>query len=352
MAACMFLEAQKTPGVKWTKAALDKEIDELNTSVDGNARVGSWRRRAISNIVLGMTEEVFEILQDHYRQYTWERSCLNEELLRDPCCWNLDQRLPKARGEWQKVYTMSGAAMKLLAEAQVKSWERQWPKDRVRAASVKDVQCARVTSSAPGDDAEVSGSVRAALMACLLTHWLIPKAEAEYGPQSQGALVPMWIKQDPGLLEDLQAILPARMEPTSYALITLASLHAVSAALSKVKTPAPGGATERLDLARDMVRAWASTQEAIKQDKARQSSGLQTEAPTCIECETAWLRAWLLCPALPPAGCLRGCHPRHVHGGCPGVLARPCREQAQRPAGRESGHRLLAPAPPRGQGGR
>ena len=267
MAACMYLEVQRTtPGFQWTRAKLDEEIDALNASVEGNARVGSWRRRALCNIVLGMTAPVFQLLQDHYRQYTWERSCLNEEILADQGCWRAGQKLPKAKGEWQKVYTMSAEAMLLLAEALVEAWKKQWPKSRVRDASLKELQTSRITSSATGDDEP--GPLRWSALACLLAHWAMPRAEAEFGKEAAAQLASMWRGQDTLLMDDLASILPARSEASSWSLVTLESLRSVYAALAKVKAPAPGGAGERLDQAMAIGKRWEVTKETIQRDKA------------------------------------------------------------------------------------
>lgn len=269
MAACMYLEVQRSlPGFEWTKQALDQEIDELNKAVQGNARVGSWRRRAIANLVLWMPQAVFDMFQDHYRKYTWERSCLNEEILQHQC-WRPGHALPKAKGPWTKVFTVTESTTVLVASALIAAWEKLWPKPRVREATLQDIQSTRITSSAPGDASE-AGPSRWACMACLLNNWAAPLAEAEFGPEACQQLRELWLGQDASLLEDLDRLLPVRVDASSFDLLSLSSMAATYGHLAKAKGPAPGGATaaERLQVAQDCVKRWESTKENILRDQA------------------------------------------------------------------------------------
>jgi len=98
----------------------------------------------VSNIVLDMPGTVYTVLTDHYRHYTWERSCMNEELPQD-AMWRLQSKLPECKGEWVKIYTMSEASTLRLAKVLVALWEKQFPKATVRRTPIRELQASRVT---------------------------------------------------------------------------------------------------------------------------------------------------------------------------------------------------------------
>jgi len=86
MAANMLMEAYRTePGWTWTKTSLDNAVATLNQKVTANpkAQITSWKMRALANIMLFMPCSVYEAIQQHYIEYTWEMSFLTEELLQD-----------------------------------------------------------------------------------------------------------------------------------------------------------------------------------------------------------------------------------------------------------------------------
>ena len=116
-AANMFLElARSTPGLLHQKS-LENEIDALSNKVmveNPNARITAWKRHSVINIVLCIPDDVLTLLMQHYRIYTWERSCLNEELLQDPL-WRPGQVLNKTKGEWCVIFTTSEESVLSMA---------------------------------------------------------------------------------------------------------------------------------------------------------------------------------------------------------------------------------------------
>ena len=86
MAANMLMEAYRAePGWTWTRTSLDNAVAILNQNVAANpkAQITAWKMRALANIMLFMPCSVCEAIQQHYIDYTWERSFLTEELLQD-----------------------------------------------------------------------------------------------------------------------------------------------------------------------------------------------------------------------------------------------------------------------------
>lgn len=86
MAANMLMEAYRAePGWTWNKTSLDNAVATLNEKVSANpkAQITAWKMRALANIMLFMPASIYERIQKHYIEYTWEMSFLTEELLQD-----------------------------------------------------------------------------------------------------------------------------------------------------------------------------------------------------------------------------------------------------------------------------
>jgi hypothetical protein len=135
MAANMFLEAARsTPGFVFDKKTLDHEIDMLNSKVAAEspaARITAWKRRSVTNIVWFLPESVLTMLNDRYRHYTWERCCLNEELLQDGL-WRPGTVLSKAKGEWMAVFATSETTLVAMTKKSIGMWENNGRKKLCR----------------------------------------------------------------------------------------------------------------------------------------------------------------------------------------------------------------------------
>ena len=87
MAANMLLQAHAyEANWTWTAESLRQAIEDLNNSVGTirHAKIGSWKERSVQNIILYMPEQVVAALQASYMKTGWERSYMNEDLLRQP----------------------------------------------------------------------------------------------------------------------------------------------------------------------------------------------------------------------------------------------------------------------------
>ena len=73
------------PGFVLDKKTLTSWLDQINEKAlveTGQAVCTSWKREATEQILLRMPESSFNMSLAHYRQFTWERSCFNTEILR------------------------------------------------------------------------------------------------------------------------------------------------------------------------------------------------------------------------------------------------------------------------------
>jgi hypothetical protein len=78
----------------------------------------------MSNCCLRLPLKVYDLMSARYRAYTWEQSLLNEELLQDSL-WRLRSKVPKSKGEWQAVYTMTEESLVETTKTLIRRWEKQ-----------------------------------------------------------------------------------------------------------------------------------------------------------------------------------------------------------------------------------
>lgn len=253
-----------------TQSHLDKVIDDLNEKVHGSARITSWKRRAVTNICLHMPSNVYDILYAHYLTYTWERSLLSEELLQDSL-WRLGSKVPKSKGEWQTIYTMTADVLEEIISCLVRRWERQWPWEMAKSAPLRDLQSSRPTRM---EDDDESVFVRTAASTCFYLKWLIPKVEAEFGKDGVTSVDDMWRRDDPGLQQDLCVAIACRADTESSKLLTLGSLKNVHASLWRQR-PHDGTALERADNATQIAKKWDDMKGRIERDLAVFKSALK-----------------------------------------------------------------------------
>lgn len=272
MAAAMLIEAGRaTAAFSWSRASLEAEIDKINNMADTpSARLGKFKRKAVLNLVLAMPPAIFSKLEQHYRAYSWERSCLNEELLQENC-WRVQQKLPKAKGPWEEVFTTSEASMGLMVDWLVAQWTSQWPLERALRASVRDLQCSRITgaASAAGDAQEDSSATSLAACSCFFAHWLLPRAEQTFGKEGRDILEKRWASVDAELLDELKRAVSARSDVNSFSFLSLDTMKYCSALLNKARPSASGGgAAENLTQAKELAKKWEALKEAIERDQA------------------------------------------------------------------------------------
>lgn len=60
-------------------------------------KITSWKREAVEILLLRTPEAIFANFLKHYREYTWERCCMNVEMLRMRC-WASGYVYPSAAG--------------------------------------------------------------------------------------------------------------------------------------------------------------------------------------------------------------------------------------------------------------
>ncbi len=91
------------------------------------AKIGAWKERAIFNLIIHMPRSVHQAITKHYHKWAWERSCLSEELLREPF-WRTGYKLPKVKGKWEDVYTCTEAVLQRYIQLLIRLWERRGPR--------------------------------------------------------------------------------------------------------------------------------------------------------------------------------------------------------------------------------
>ncbi len=283
MCANMLWKAKShTPGFTWSQQALEKEIQAINdTCVMENRRatIGSWKKRGVQNIMLHMPTSVYDCLWKHYVDYTWERSLMNEELMKEGI-WREEFRLgaPKSgvpapggtvqvgicRGKWQEVYSMTKPALLRLATRLIKFWQEQFPKTTLKETPVSMLQAARFMRL------DSSGSEvlfhKYAAYAAFYENWLLPRVHNEFGDKGVALVTTLWDAWDAKLVDALQMATVLRGEATSHdilALHTLTDLHTILAGTQ----PLGPSSDLKLDKERRALQAWQEREGQINCDK-------------------------------------------------------------------------------------
>lgn len=89
------VEEDLGPGFTMCKKSLGTWIDNMNAKAEKEKNqviCTSWKREATEQLVLKMPGDAFSMALVHYRAFTWERCCLNTEMLRT-AVWGLHIQL-------------------------------------------------------------------------------------------------------------------------------------------------------------------------------------------------------------------------------------------------------------------
>jgi len=143
----------------------------------------------MSNCCLRLPLKVYDLMSARYRAYTWEQSLLNEELLQDSL-WRLRSKVPKSKGEWQAVYTMTKDSLVETTKTLIRRWEKRWPWESAQKANVRDLQSTRPRWVE--DEEGETTFIKIAAATCFLGAWLRPKVETEFGNDGLVVLNQLW----------------------------------------------------------------------------------------------------------------------------------------------------------------
>ena len=104
-------------------------MGELNAAANGipGGFIGSYKKQVIHNIILHMPTDTATILHEAYSRLGWERSYMNEDLLRNTD-WRTNEVL-KAALEWKTVYTTTKETVTVFADLLNKYWISLWEND-------------------------------------------------------------------------------------------------------------------------------------------------------------------------------------------------------------------------------
>ncbi len=179
-----------TPGWLWTPTNIEEAIQEINASVSSvsHARITSWKKRSVVNILGFIPTACKEKLFQQYTEWGWEHSFMNEDLMRQPF-WKPGFKI-KVADPWQTVYTVSEAVLARFCDHLSQWWKLAAPGTKAplpewQAAKPMRQKCA---------DPELEGMPSAVLKlhsCCLIENWLVPACIKAFGNES------------PALLEDL-----------------------------------------------------------------------------------------------------------------------------------------------------
>ncbi len=285
MAANMLLQMSKhQPTLQWTDASLRRFLDELNEKVGpkSSARITSWKQKAVVNLLLHTPAKVFTSWQNHYLEYTWERSCMTEALLADRL-WRVGHKFKEAKGPWEAIYTVSEQVLLTLQDRLLKDWMKEFPKDKVRDLTLTELAKFRPCRSVPDDPDWADHTVAQflALASCFYWGWLRPKVMEEFGDVGAAELLKALEEWHPWFVLELQKGISKRDQAGTFDVFSLSDLTGLHTSL---KRTAPGVSMECLvDQTTSLLDEWAKFEEKVKVDKE--------ELLTCITAKNENQRA-------------------------------------------------------------
>ncbi len=228
------------------------------------AKIGSWKLRSVKNLLVHMPKRVVEALQSMYQQWGWEKSPLNEDLLRQPI-WKAGYRCAAAGG-WVAIYTMSEAALERLVSRMRSEWDRQLP-------SLADLSLRDIASKKPGrvtvDDPDYQSMTVAQvymLHALVFEHWLLPRVREAYGDKGVDVLEAAWAKgsSDVSFVGDLDTVVKLREQSASLDVLKVSTLTHIQKLLGGTTPPSPD---EKLAGAHQTLNKWEIYRKRYQSDQ-------------------------------------------------------------------------------------
>ena len=269
MGANMLIEAHKNqPGFSFTKQSLADAITKLNQEVAENprAQITAWKMRALMNIVLFLPQDSYKIIQQHYMDYTWERSFLTEELMQEGL-WRADYKFTKCKGEWLNVFTMTESCIQRFAKLLDSQWKSAWPLSRVHTADMRALRKARPHHKSEDEHfAGIPISHMYAWFTCFFENWLIPQVTKEFGSDGRDYIEKQWGSWEGDLVAAMKLGIESREDPNSYKLVSLSLMDPLYTTMCKQFKPASGGSNVPAN-AKAMSVMWAEFLESVEKDK-------------------------------------------------------------------------------------
>ena len=185
MAANMLIQAHiYEAGWVWTNTNLSQSIQDLNNNVASinDAHIGSWKERSVRNIILYMTSDVVQCLQNAYSRWGWENSFMSEDLVRQ-AFWKPGHKF-KTSSAWQEVFTTSAPALLLYVNKLSELWSLQWPAPgSLQAATNREIESQKPCKAKDRDPElqDMNWANVLLLMTLFYQHWLLPRVETHYG---------------------------------------------------------------------------------------------------------------------------------------------------------------------------
>ena len=176
----------------WNSQNVDDAIAAINDRVGplNAGHIGTWKRQVIVNVILDMPRKVVGLLQQCYDDLSWERSWMNEDLLRSNW-WKVGRMPVKCVTPWKPVYTTTESALERLVPMLHRHWLKQWGSvESLREMSVRLLSRHRPANVLVDDGCgNQVPQAKLWLMQCLLIdNWLLPEARKIAG-DSAGNIV-------------------------------------------------------------------------------------------------------------------------------------------------------------------
>lgn len=213
------------PNFKWTAALVDKAVNELNQAADGvpDGKIGSWKKEVIKNIILYVPEEAAAILHAAYSRIGWERSFMNEDLLR-AAHWREGKTL-KAAPEWKTVYTTTKKTVTAFAALLTKYWDTLWEDDvALLEAPLPEVERRKPSKTDDADITDMKTSMVLLHMVHFFHNWLEPAVANSYGASGTSKLAAMWAEFSPQFQNDLKFAVKLKDRGSTHGELTLKQL--------------------------------------------------------------------------------------------------------------------------------
>lgn len=180
-------------------------MTELNIAANGipAGTIGSFKKAVVHNIILHMPTDAVVLLHEAYSRMGWERSYMNEDLLRNTY-WRPNKAL-KAAPEWKTVYTTTKETVTLFADLLDKHWISLWENDAaILQASQTEVDRRKPSKTFDIDIPEMTTSTMLLFMVQFYLLWLLPQVTNVYGEAGKLQLEEMWKEFSPQFQNNLK----------------------------------------------------------------------------------------------------------------------------------------------------